>query len=77
MKAKLTKLITEYENALVASTGRRKKEYIGCVGDIELKRYYTAKKFSSTRGWYDLYDIRFPDGALFCVEEEQLEIYED
>ena len=77
MKAKLTKLITDYESTLVASTGRRKKDYIGHIGDIQVTRYYSTKKFSSTSGWYDLYDIKFPDGALFCVEEEQLEIYED
>ena len=73
MRAKLTKLITDYEYELIASTGKFKKEYIGLVGCLELKR-----NFVRTSGSYvDLYDLTFPDGAMFCVELEQIEILEE
>ena len=38
MKAKLTKLTSEYEHGLVAGTGRLKRDYIGLTGEIIRKK---------------------------------------
>ena len=73
MKAKLIKLTSEYEHGLVAGTGRMKKDYLDKVGEIIRKSKY---KFDLTASFV-LMDIRFPDGALFCVEPEQVRILEE
>ncbi len=72
MKAKLIKLTSEYEHGLVAGTGRMKKDYLDKVGEIVRRKY----KFDLTASFV-LMDIRFPDGALFCVEPEQVRILEE
>lgn len=72
MKAKLIKLTSEYEHGLVAGTGRMKKDYLDKVGEIVRRKY----KFDLTASFV-LMDIRFSDGALFCVEPEQVRILEE
>lgn len=73
MKAKLIKLTSGYEHGLVAGTGRLKRDYIGLTGEIIRKRGYKGDMVSH----FALMDIRFPDGALFCVEPEQVRILEE
>lgn len=73
MKAKLIKLTSGYEHGLVAGTGRLKRDYLDKVGEIICKRKY---KFDLTASLV-LMDIQFPDGALFCVEPEQVRILEE
>lgn len=73
MKAKLIKLTSEYEPGPVAGTGRLKRDYLDKVGEIICKRKY---KFDLTASFV-LMDIQFPDGALFCVEPEQVRILEE
>lgn len=73
MKAKLIKLTSGYEHVLVAGTGRLKRDYIGLTGEIIRKRCYKGDMVSH----FTLMDIRFPDGALFCVEPEQVRILEE
>lgn len=73
MKAKLIKLTSGYEHGLVAGTGRLKRDYLDKVGEIIRKRKY---KFDLTSSFV-LLDIQFSDGALFCVEPEQVRILEE
>lgn len=73
MKAKLIKLTSEYEHELVAGAGRMKRDYTGLTGEIIRKRCYKGDMVSH----FALMDIRFPDGALFCVEPEQVRILEE
>lgn len=73
MKAKLIKLTSGYEHGLVAGTGRLKRDYIGLTGEILRKRCYK----SDVGSHFVLVDIQFPDGALFCVEPEQVRILEE
>lgn len=73
MKAKLIKLTSGYEHGLVAGTGRLKRDYIGLTGEIIRKRCYKGDLVLR----FVLMDIRFPDGALFCVEPEQVRILEE
>ena len=73
MKAKLIKLTSGYEHGLVAGTGRLKRDYLDKVGEIIRKRKY---KFDLTSSFV-LPDIQFSDGALFCVEPEQVRILEE
>lgn len=73
MKAKLIKLTSGYEHGLVAGTGRLKRDYIGLTGEIIQKRCYK----SDVGSHFVLMDIQFPDGALFCVEPEQVRILEE
>lgn len=73
MKAKLIKLTSEYEHGLIADTGRLKRDYIRLTGEIILKRCYK----SNVGSHFVLLDIQFPDGALFCVEPEQVRILEE
>lgn len=73
MKAKLIKPTSGYEHGLVAGTGRLKRDYLDKVGEIIRKRKY---KFDLTSSFV-LLDIQFSDGALFCVEPEQVRILEE
>lgn len=73
MKAKLIRLTSGYEHGLVAGTGRLKRDYLDKVGEIIRKRKY---KFDLTSS-FALMDLQFPDGALFCVEPEQVRILEE
>lgn len=73
MKAKLIKLTSGYEHGLVAGTGRLKRDYLDKVGEIVRESKY---KFDLTSSFV-LMDIQFPDGALFCVEPEQVRILEE
>lgn len=73
MKAKLIKLTSGYEHGLVAGTGRLKRDYLDKVGEIICKRKYK----SDVGSHFVLMDIQFPDGALFCVEPEQVRILEE
>lgn len=69
-RAKLTCLVDKYEEDLLSSTGRLKEEYIGEIGDIiHVQRLLTGNG-SQTK----LFDVKFPDGAIFCLDREQVEL---
>ncbi len=70
-KVKLLKLTSEYELDLQASTGLMKKDYIGKFGYIVGSCNLQKVKYSHKD--LILFDIKFPDGALFCVERNQLD----
>ena len=72
-KARLLCLTDKYEYKLISSTGKRKEDYIGQVGNIVHKQNINV--LVGTKKY--LYDIKFNDGARFCVEREQLEFVED
>lgn len=68
-KARLLYLTDKYEEELTSSTGKIKKEYIGQIGKVihtcVISKDYYVKHI--------LYDVQFGDGAIFCVEREQIE----
>lgn len=67
-KVKLLSLTDGYEHKLVSSTGKLKKEYIGQIGKV-IHTYVISK------GNYvkpTLYDVQFDDGAIFCLDEDQI-----
>lgn len=68
-KARLLYLTDKYEDDLISSTGKRKEDYIGQVGNITHKQNICV--LVGTNKY--LYDIEFNDGARFCVEREQIE----
>jgi hypothetical protein len=72
-KARLLCLIDKYEEELISSTGKLKKEYIGQVGDI----VHVHKMLTGNGSATNLFDITFEDGARFCAEREQIEFVED
>lgn len=69
-RVKLTCLVDKYEEDLLSSTGRLKEEYIGEIGDIiHVQRLLTGNG-SQTK----LFDVKFADGATFCLDREQVEL---
>lgn len=72
-KARLLCLIDKYEYDLISSTGKRKENYIGQVGDI----VHVHKTLTGNGSATNLFDIEFNDGARFCIEREQIEFVED
>lgn len=71
-KARLLCLIDKYEEQLISSTGKLKKEYVGQIGNVTHKQNICV--LVGTNKY--LYDIEFKDGARFCVEREQIEFME-
>lgn len=68
-KARLLYLTDKYEDDLISSTGKHKEDYIGQVGNVTHKQNICV--LVGTNKY--LYDIKFNDGAKFCVEREQIE----
>ena len=71
-KARLLYLTDKYEEELISSTGKHKEDYIGQVGNI-VHQQNICVLVGTTRY---LYDIKFNDGAIFCVDREQIEFVE-
>lgn len=68
-KARLLYLTDKYEEELISITGKHKEDYIGQVGNI-VHQQNICVLVGTTRY---LYDIEFNDGAMFCVDREQIE----
>lgn len=72
-KARLMYLADKYEYELISSTGKLKKEYIGQIGKVihvcVISKDHYVKPI--------LYDVQFGDGAIFCVESEQIEFIKE
>lgn len=67
-KIKLLNLTDGYEHNLISSTGKPKKEYIGQIGKV-------IQTCVISKGNYvkpTLYDVQFDDGAIFCLDEDQI-----
>lgn len=66
---RLLYLSDKYEYELISSTGKLKKEYIGQIGKVihtcVISKYHYVKPI--------LYDVKFSDGSIFCIEREQFE----
>lgn len=60
------------EAILISSTGKHKEDYIGQIGKICKVQHL----YDKTTHWIDLFDIEFDDGAMFCVDREQIEFIE-
>lgn len=69
-KAKLICLLDKYEEYLFSSTGRLKEEYIGEVGEI----IHVQRLLTGSGSVTKLFDVRFADGATFCLDREQVEL---
>lgn len=67
-KVKLLSLIDGYEHKLVSSTGKLKKEYIGQIGKV----IHTCVISKGNYVKPTLYDVQFDDGAIFCLDEDQI-----
>lgn len=67
-KIKLLSLIDGYEHKLVSSTGKLKKEYIGQIGKV----IHTCVISKGNYVKPTLYDVQFDDGAIFCLDEDQI-----
>lgn len=67
-KVKLLSLTDGYEHKLVSSTGKLKKEYIGQVGKV----IHTCVISKGNYVKPTLYDVKFDDGAIFCLDEDQI-----
>lgn len=67
-KVKLLSLTDEYEHKLVSSTGKLKKEYIGQIGKV----IHTCVISKGNYVKPTLYDVQFDDGAIFCLDEDQI-----
>lgn len=67
-KVKLLSLTDGYEQKLVSSTGKLKKEYIGQIGKV----IHTCVISKGNYVKPTLYDVQFDDGAIFCLNEDQI-----
>ena len=67
-KVKLPSLTDGYERKLVSSTGKLKKEYIGQIGKV----IHTCVISKGNYVKPTLYDVQFDDGAIFCLDEDQI-----
>lgn len=67
-KVKLLSLTDGYEHKLVSSTGKPKKEYIGQIGKV----IHTCIISKGNYVKPTLYDVQFDDGAIFCLDEDQI-----
>ena len=67
-KIKLLSLTDGYEHKLVSSTGKLKKEYIGRIGKV----IHTCVISKGNYVKPTLYDVQFDDGAIFCLDEDQI-----
>lgn len=71
-KAKLLCLVDKYEEDLISSTGRMKEDYIGEIGEVVQVKHLLTGNGSVIR----LFDVKFADGAIFCLDREQVELIE-
>ncbi len=67
-KVKLLSLTDGYEHKLISSTGKPKKEYIGQIGKV----IHTCIISKGNYVKPTLYDVQFDDGAIFCLNEDQI-----
>lgn len=67
-KVKLLSLTDGYEHKLISSTGKPKKEYIGQIGKV----IHTCIISKGSYVKPTLYDVQFDDGAIFCLNEDQI-----
>lgn len=67
-KVKLLSLTDGYERKLVSSTGKLKKEYIRQIGKV----IHTCVISKGNYVKSTLYDVQFDDGAIFCLDEDQI-----
>lgn len=67
-KVKLLSLTDGYEHNLKSSTGKPKKEYIGQIGKV----IHTCVISKGNYVKPTLYDVQFDDGAIFCLDEDQI-----
>ena len=67
-KVKLLSLTDGYEHKLISSTGKPKKEYIGQIGKV----IHTCIISKGNYVKPTLYDVQFDDGAIFCLDEDQI-----
>lgn len=67
-KIKLLSLTDGYEHNLISSTGKPKKEYIGQIGKV----IHTCVISKGNYVKPTLYDVQFDDGAIFCLDEDQI-----
>lgn len=67
-KVKLMNLTDGYEHKLVSGTGKLKKEYIGQIGKV----IHTCVISKGNYVKPTLYDVQFDDGAIFCLDEDQI-----
>ncbi len=67
-KARLLCLTDKYEYELISSTGKHKKDYIGQIGKVihtcVISKDHYVKPI--------LYDVQFGDGAIFCLDDDQI-----
>lgn len=67
-KIKLLSLTDGYEHKLVSNKGKLKKEYIGQIGKV----IHTCVISKGNYVKPTLYDVQFDDGAIFCLDEDQI-----
>lgn len=67
-KVKLLSLTDGYEHNLISSTGKLKKEYVGQIGKV----IHTCVISKGNYVKPTLYDVQFDDGAIFCLDEDQI-----
>lgn len=67
-KVKLLNLTDGYEHKLISSTGKHKKEYIGQIGKVTHTCVISKGNYVKPV----LYDVQFDDGAIFCLDEDQI-----
>ena len=67
-KIKPLNLTDGYEHNLISSTGKPKKEYIGQIGKV----IHTCVISKGNYVKPTLYDVQFDDGAIFCLDEDQI-----
>lgn len=67
-KIKLLSLTDGYEHKLVSSKGKLKKEYVGQIGKV----IHTCVISKGNYVKPTLYDVQFDDGAIFCLDEDQI-----
>lgn len=67
-KIKLLSLTDGYEHKLVSSTGKPKKDYIGQIGKVIHACVISKGNYVKPT----LYDVQFDDGAIFCLDEDQI-----
>lgn len=64
----LLNLTDGYEHNLISSTGKPKKEYVGQIGKV----IHTCVISKGNYVKPTLYDVQFDDGAIFCLDEDQI-----
>ena len=67
-QSKTIKLNRWIRHKLISSTGKPKKEYIGQIGKVIHTRIISKGNYVKPT----LYDVQFDDGAIFCLNEDQI-----